>query len=156
MKGLINIALGNSKNSKSLEDICQKHCPKEFHIDKAESSGVRLSDWGQWPLSDSQVRYASLDAVLSFSAFFYQRKEHRYLADWDLKGSFRVTPSEYSVESTSVVDTDESVVDQSGAENKAVGANNDFFAMMRNRSVSPPLAGKKEYPNGSKVRYCTN
>eukprot|EP00873_Tetraselmis_striata_P045255 jgi/Tetstr1/465519/TSEL_010188.t1 len=27
-------------------------------------------------------------------------------------------------------------------------ANHDFFIAMRNRSIDPPMKGKKEYPNG--------
>jgi hypothetical protein len=97
------------------------------------------------------VRYASLDAVLSFAAFFYQSKEHRILADWGLRDKFRISPSEYTIESTDI----DAVVDEeptANSENTAVAANNsDFFMMMRNKSVAPPMAGKKTYPHGSKV-----
>lgn len=97
------------------------------------------------------MRYASLDAVLSFAAFFYQKKEHRGLTDWGFRDKFRISTSDYTIESTDAyAQVDEEAIVNSG-ENTVAANNSDFFMMMRNKSVAPPMAGKKTYPHGSKV-----
>ena len=59
-----------ASGSASLEDLSLRFCPPHLHIDKSDAaSKVRTGNWSVWPLSADQVKYAALDAVVSYWIF---------------------------------------------------------------------------------------
>ena len=146
----------------SMEALVNFYCKPEnkYHLDKDASKGVRLSDWGKFPLTETQVKYASLDAVLSFAIFYHQQStnENQQPQEWDKKMTFslHIIDAYTKLEIENAYPEDPKCQEK-GKENFQVQANSndndsaknsDFFKMMRNRSVEPPRKGTKSHPSG--------
>ena len=75
--GVVVNSLHDLSGGGSLMTQANATLPTALHVEKpAKSSAaanVRLSNWGAWPLSAPQLRYAALDAVLSYWIFAYAR-----------------------------------------------------------------------------------
>lgn len=146
VNSLVNVASGYS-GSKSMQDLCKTFCPPAFHIDKNSiENGVRMGNWASWPLSELQIKYAAMDACLSFAIFLFQNK-----GTWDArtmcsvimsycKGMESVDPAKH----LPVVSTEDDKTAMINMEK-----NKNFFLMRRNKSVLPPNLGSgKEKPYG--------
>ena len=75
--GVAVTALHDLSGGGSLMVQANAALPPALHVAKPSKSSatanVRLSNWGAWPLSSPQLRYAALDAVLSYWIFAYGR-----------------------------------------------------------------------------------
>jgi hypothetical protein len=144
---LVNVATGHN-GKKSMQDLCKIICPVEFHIDKSSvENGVRLGDWAAWPLSELQVKYASMDACVSFVIFLYQKG-----GTWNFGKDLRARVSGCTgIESADPAKQEQIAVTKEG-ETEYVNAakkNANFFQMHRNKSIPPPNLGSgKEQPRG--------
>jgi NAD-dependent DNA ligase len=134
----------------TMEKLCQKYCPKEFHIDKdSVESKVRLGNWASWPLSDLQLQYASMDAVLSFAIFLFQQKGD---VSWEQRcGMALPKTSDVSLDSCLPLSEGEKRETELQRAPSTSGKNANFFLMHQNRSIVPPNMNKKEYPRGGKT-----
>lgn len=160
VRSVYNVAKGGDSGvgyhqGSSMESLISFYCKPvcKYYVNKESSKGVRLSDWGKFPLSDTQIRYASLDAVLSFAIFYHQRcgkrgvKENCYI--WDDKATFTICRNDQIEVENAYSEDQMDNREQLQPSSKVVDAkSNDFFKMMRNRSVEPPNKGKKSYPEG--------
>ena len=150
IRGLVNVATG-TKGKKSMQELCKAYCPGPFHVDKnSVENGVRMGNWAAWPLSKLQIKYASIDAVLSYAIFLYQNKEQ-----WISRKQFTVSFANHKAENIDPEKFQQTQSDErtdslslANEENKEKNAN--FFLMHRNRSIPPPnLGSNKEHPRGS-------
>ena len=129
----------------SLQDLVKEMLPEMATAgaaDKEADKGVRTSDWGAWPLSDAQVRYAAMDAALSYLVFA------------------EIEPTLAAVSADKLASVDGYIAalaptplgeKEAGDGKAASAANANFFRAMRNRSMAPPNAGNKPAPpRGSK------
>jgi len=135
---------------KSLQDLVNANCPRSMHIDKkADKSKVRLGNWAEWPLSEEQVEYAALDAVLSFWGMAYKHGARWGMPDTEIE---RKIPSKITM--SDMDPTNKENADAAGGEKTKPSAddkkNANFFVMHRNKSISVPNLGKKEHPQGPK------
>jgi len=140
VNGLINVEkLDENCGRMSMEKLVSKHCPNAFHISKDSiESKVRTGDWSKYPLDEFQVKYASLDAVLSFAIFLFQHK-----LTWNDGNDFSI--------SDDFVNKVQSVSKSTQTPSKkSPKSNSNFFIMHRNRSIVPPNLNKKNHPKGTK------
>jgi NAD-dependent DNA ligase len=147
VNGLLNVALRKAKTS--MEDLAAAVCPREFRVKKDSiESKVRLSNWAQWPLTELQLKYASLDAVLSFAIFFFQQFD-RNKTGWDDAGA--MTTDSIAMEDLllQTQHPEESNGKVAAPRETNNGAHGHFFIMHRNRSIVPPNLEKKVHPTGT-------
>lgn len=145
VNGLVNVCRGQ-KGKKSMQDLCKTFCPQAFHIDKdSVENGVRMGNWAAWPLTELQIKYAAIDAVLSFAIFLYQNG-----GDWNSRTSFAAAiDSCPGVESADPVQQQQVVNVDENTASKNAEKNSHFFLMHRNKSIPPPNLGcDKERPQG--------
>merc|ERR1712032_1301820 len=106
----------------SMEKLVSKYCPKVFHISKDSiESKVRTGDWSKYPLDEFQVKYASLDAVLSFAIFLFQHK-----LTWNDGNGFNISDDFVSKVQSVSKNT------QTPSKEKSGKSNSNFFIMHRN------------------------
>lgn len=146
--GLLNLEKGRGPRM-TMEKLCQIHCPKAFHINKdSVESKVRLGNWATWPLSDLQLKYASMDAVLSFAIFQFQQKG----GDWSERCKLLLPKtSDVSLDSCLPCIEGEKRETELVSAPLIGGKNANFFLMHQNRSIIPPNMDKKEHPRGDKT-----
>ena len=159
VNGLLNLEqLSNAQGRLSMEKLVANHCPKKFHISKnSMESKVRLGDWSKFPLDNLQLKYASVDAVLSFTIFLFQKK-----LKWMNGKDFNINEKDkvlqggnvQSVEYDPLLEKENEEKDQNELQKKKASsdkANSNFFIMHRNRSIVPPNLNSKEHPKGTKT-----
>jgi hypothetical protein len=147
IRGLVNVSQGE-RGKKSMAELCNTYCPEPFHINKdTVENGVRMGNWKAWPLSELQIRYAALDACLSFAIFLFQMQGR-----WEEKGNLPL--STYGrVKTESVHPPDEKPLARAATEplGDSSDKHSNFFLMHRNKSITPPNLGSgKERPRGPK------
>ena len=144
VSGMFNVEKGHGPRM-TMEKLCSLHCPKEFHIDKDSiESKVRLGNWASWPLSELQLKYASMDAVLSFAIYLYLNKQC-----WNSRCSIPLPQADkMKLDSCDPLPEDQKKELQRASSTE--GKNSNFFLMHQNRSIVPPNMNKKEYPEGDK------
>jgi hypothetical protein len=147
VNGMLDVAKGRGKAS--LEDLCKKHCPERFHIAKdSVESQVRLGNWSAWPLTELQIKYASMDAVVSYLIFLYQNS-----GSWETRLQHKLPKlSTLKVDNAAPKDPqegDESGLERNESTSSVSSQHSNFFMMQQNRSIVPPKRGVKEYPQGS-------
>ena len=145
--GLLDVAKGKRA---SLEGLCQQYCPVAFHVSKdSVESQVRLGNWAMWPLSELQVKYASMDAVVSYLIYLYQHGgtwEDRNKWKLPLVSGLKVD-SAYPREDGGGEGHEED--EPSLCRNESTSSTHaNFFMMQQNRSIVPPKRGVKVYPQG--------
>lgn len=142
--GLLNLEKGRGPKV-TLEKLCSMYCPTNFHIDKdSVESKVRLGNWAAWPLSELQLKYASMDAVLSFAVFLFQRK-----GTWEQRCAMNL-PGVGEVALDSCLPVPEAERTELQRAPSTGGQHSNFYLMHQNRSIVPPNMHKKEHPTGSK------
>lgn len=145
VNGLVNVATGH-KGKKSMQDLCKAFCPSSFHIDKdSVENGVRMGNWAAWPLSELQIKYAAMDACLSFAIFLYRNK-----GDWNGRRSFSVSISSCKmIENADPAKQEQLSTVNEDVANDSAEKNSNFYLMHRNKSIPPPNLGSgKERPQG--------
>ena len=154
VNGLLNLEkLCTATGRMSMEKLVLKYCPKAFHISKGSmESKVRLGDWSKYPLDNLQVKYASLDAVLSFAILLFQKK-----CKWEDARHFSLEANDAlisgHIQSVEHDPSDIDAVDKEKLRKKKISSeksNSNFFIMHRNRSIVPPNLNSKEHPEGTK------
>lgn len=148
--GLLNLEQINKKGARAtMELLCQSTCPKAFHIDKdAMESKVRLGNWAAWPLSEAQLKYASMDAVISFAIFlFHSGGTWATRCDLFPTTTTPLTTPLFVLESCQPLPPAEKNKLRSSPASS--GKNANFFLMHQNRSIIPPNLNKKEHPKGA-------
>ena len=154
VNGLLNLEkLYTTTGRMSMEKLALKYCPKAFHISKdSMESKVRLGDWSKYPLDNLQVKYASLDAVLSFAIFLFQKKfKWQDAMRFSLKADDALISGH--IQSVEYNPSDVDAVDKEKLREKKISSdksNSNFFIMHRNRSIVPPNLDLKEHPEGTK------
>jgi len=148
VNGLLNLEQGQKDSSSrvTMETLCRSTCPESFRIDKgAIEAKVRLGNWAAWPLTELQLRYASMDALISFTIFLYQNG-----GAWAIRCDLFSAPDAFKdvmLQSCQPLPPDEKKKLQSAPATK--GKNSNFFLMHRNRSIVPPNFHKKQHPQGT-------
>eukprot|EP00873_Tetraselmis_striata_P016300 jgi/Tetstr1/436564/TSEL_002718.t1 len=131
--------------ARSLADLAQAVLRVEAGDKKG---GPRMSNWAQWPLTEAQVEYAAADAALSYDVYAQGPPQLREALPAEVAkpavAAGALQPS--NGQSKRKSDAEEGAGTAAPAIKKA--ANHDFFIAMRNRSIDPPMKGKKEYPSG--------
>lgn len=123
--------------------------------DMAKDSGPRMSDWRLWPLTQSQVEYAALDAILTNEIFWASPKEMQEPLGLEMEDDEvqieSAAEKRRSPESSVEHDKENPArkLMKSGSVNAKSNATN-FYVMMRNKSIDPPNRGTKTRPQGSK------
>lgn len=146
--GLLNLEQQQKDASSrvTLETLCRSICPASFRIDKdAVEAKVRLGNWAAWPLTEPQLRYASMDALISFAIFLYQNG-----GAWATRCDLFSTPDAFkdvTLQSCQPLPPDEKKKLQSAPATE--GRNSNFFLMHRNRSIVPPNLHRKQHPQGA-------
>lgn len=125
--------------ARSLADMAEA----VLHVSAGDKKGgPRMSNWSQWPLTETQSEYAAADAAMSYDIY--------------VRGPAELREELHTEEVSEVIGGQ---LKPSNGQNKRKGgesevtvtkkaAHNDFFIMMRNKSIEPPKRGKKEYPDG--------
>jgi NAD-dependent DNA ligase len=142
--GLLNLEKGLGPKM-TMEKLCSKYCPSEFHISKdSVESKVRLGNWASWPLSTLQLKYASMDAVLSFAIFLFQQK-----GSWEGRQELLLPKvADCTLDICRPLPVAERKELQRAP--STGGKNSNFFLMHQNRSIVPPNMNNKEHPRGDK------
>ena len=112
-------------------------------------SKVRLGNWAAWPLSQLQLKYASMDAVLSFAIFLFQQQKD---SQW-VERSALLLPKLSALSLDSCLPLPEGQQRESELQRapSTGGKNANFFLMHQNRSIIPPNMNQKEHPQGTKT-----
>ena len=122
--------------ARSLGDLAKKLLGKE--ADK--EGGARMGRWGDWPLQEHQATYAAWDACISLDLYLSGPEGMRQPVDPPKR------PRGEGGEDGE--DAPEPPPAKKKAAAGASAANANFFIAMRNKSLVPPMRGKKAYPQG--------
>ena len=141
---LLNLEEGIGQRM-TMESLCKKHCPSDFHINKdAIENKVRLGNWGAWPLTELQLKYASMDALLSYAIFLYQHNGR-----WEEREAL-VLPKIGDLKTHSCYPPKAGKEPELQRAPSSGGIHSNFFLMHQNRSIVPPNLNKKKHPRGAK------
>jgi len=145
VRGLLNLDRGHRGPRATMEALCREVCPEEFHVDKdSVESKVRLSNWAAWPLTELQLKYASMDVVVSFAIFLFMQPQ----GSWQDRRVVELPAlSSFTLEACAPLPSNRKTELQRAPSTGGVHSN--FFLMHQNRSIVPPNINKKEYPKGS-------